>query len=265
MRHSGVVTPCPKHEGRPSAIWWDAFDMKSTLTSTSKLLAVAGCLLTSSAFAYDADYFAYIADSNMHYAMLREMGKRAEISRQLTYGYGRGAPSNLRTAPATTVAVLAASPAFPARMAATFPEKSRPEAERVFRELLVAYGAIEQKFGIQKGDVAGSIAAFVAGNYMAYHNTGFPDKNFKSLVRQMQQVLGSNGDFQKSSVAEKQELYEQMATVGMLMATSQMALAKQPNAQAADNMKRTAKGYLEQFLKMNADKVEITAQGIIVR
>lgn len=235
-------------------------------TALRHLLIAAACSLGSSAFAYDAEYFSYLADSNMHHAMLREMGKRAEISRQLAYGYGRGAPANVApSSAASTVAQLAPTPAFPARMAATFPEKSRPEAERVFRELLVAYGSIEQQFGIPKGDVAGAVAAFVAGNYMAYHNTGFPDKNFKVLVGQMQQVLGSNENFQKSSPAEKRELYEQMATVGMLMATSQMALAKQPNPQATDNMRLAAKSYLEQFLKTSADKVQITSEGVVFR
>ena len=49
----------------------------------------------------------------------------------------------------------------------------------------------------------------------------------------------------------------------------QMALKENPHAanamQIAVNMRQAAKGYLEQFLKTDADKVEITAQGLAIR
>src|SRR5207245_4955469 len=118
---------------------------------------------------------------------------------------------------------------------------------------------------IPKFDVAGAVAAFLAGNYMAYRNVDFPDENFKPLVSQMRSIISSNPEFVHASVMEKQEMYEQMAIFGMFMATTQMALKEKPNAQTSNSMRQAAKGYLEQFLKTDADKVEITAQGLVIR
>jgi hypothetical protein len=152
-----------------------------------------------------------------------------------------------------------------ARIASHYPEKARPNVERVFREMLTGYAKIERQFGIPKHDVAGSVAAFLAGSYMAYRNVDFPDEHFKPLVAQMRQIIGSNPDFAKASNAEKQEMHEQMAILGMFMATTQMALKEKPNAQIAANMRQAAQGYLEQFLKTDADRVQITAQGLVLK
>jgi hypothetical protein len=151
------------------------------------------------------------------------------------------------------------------KLALHYPEASRTETERLFRQLLSGYGQIERQFGVPKHDVAGSVAAFLAGSYMAYRNVDFPDEHFKPLVAQMRQIIGSNPDFAKASNAEKQEMYEQMAILGMFMANTQMALKEKPNAQIAANMRQAAKGYLEQFLKTDADRVQITAQGLVLK
>jgi hypothetical protein len=152
-----------------------------------------------------------------------------------------------------------------AKLSFAYPAANRSEAERVFRELLARYGKIEQQFGIPHHDVAGSVAAFLAGSWMAYRNTDFPDERFKPLVSQMRQVLGSNPEFANASNADKQEMYEQMAILGMFMAGTQMALKEKPNPQIAANMKQAAKGYLEQFLKTDAERVQITGQGLVLR
>ncbi|CAG1769511.1 hypothetical protein BAC2_00374 [uncultured bacterium] len=151
------------------------------------------------------------------------------------------------------------------KLADAYPAQSRGEAERVFKELLSGYRKLEARFGIPRNDVAGSIAAFLAGSYMAYHDTDFPDEHFRPLVEQMRTVVGSNADFARATEAEKQEMYEKMAMLGMYMATTQMALKEQPNPQVSVNMKKAAKTYLEQFLKADADSVEITARGLVIR
>ncbi len=100
---------------------------------------------------------------------------------------------------------------------------------------------------------------------MVYHGVDFPDEKFKPLVAQMQQVIGSTPEFAKASDAEKQEAYEQMAILGMFMAATQMALQQQPNPQIAANLKQAGKGYLEQFLKTDADRVRITDKGLVIQ
>lgn len=151
------------------------------------------------------------------------------------------------------------------KLARQYPAAARAEAERVFRELLAGYGQIERRFGVPSRDLAGSVAAFLAGSYMAYRNVDFPDENFKPLVAQMRGAIGSKPEIAKASNAEKQEFYEQMAIMGMFMASTQRALKQRPDPQIAANMRQAAKGYLEQFLNTDADRVQITAQGLVLR
>ena len=162
-------------------------------------------------------------------------------------------------------AVPSRSPRLPQQMAGAYPSDKRAMVQRTFEELLSGYRRIEQQFGIEPYDVASGVAAFLAGSYMGYHNTGFPDQNFKPLVTQMQSILAAEPGWAKISVAEKQDMYEQLAIIGMLMANTQMALKKQPDAKAQAAMQGAARGYLEQFLKVDAAKVQLTAQGLTVR
>ncbi len=141
----------------------------------------------------------------------------------------------------------------------------RAKASHVFEEMLGAYAKIEQQFDIQRHDVAGAVAAFLAGTYMAYRNVDFPDENFKPLVIQMRGIIANNPAFVNASPHARQELYEQMAILGMFMATTQMALKEKPNPEVASNMRQAAKGYLELFLKADADKIDITSQGLVIR
>ena len=78
-----------------------------------------------------------------------------------------------------------ARPIAPRRLALSYPEASRARAEQFFGQTLAGYHDIEAKFGLRKYDIAGAIATFVAGNYIAYRDEPFPDAHFKPLVQQM--------------------------------------------------------------------------------
>jgi hypothetical protein len=176
-------------------------------------------------------------------------------------------PSQNQSRGVNTLTVISpqSSSIMPAKLAANYPAAQRVSAEKTFRELLDKYGQVERQFDIPKHDTAGAVAAFIAGSYMAYRNSDFPDAHFKPLVNQMRGIIAGNTEFAQATGAEKQEMYEQMAIAGMLMAGTQMALKQQPNQQAAANMKQAAKGYLEQFLKTDADRVQITANGLVLK
>jgi hypothetical protein len=167
---------------------------------------------------------------------------------------------------ASTVVVAGGSSAnAAATLAKSYPSSARSDAERVFRELLKKYPKLMRQLGVPPNDLATAVSAFLAGSFMAYRHVDFPDAHFKPLVAQMRQIIGSNPEFAKASDADKLEMYEQMAILGTFMATTQMALKEKPNAQISANMKQAAKGYLEQFLKTDADRVQITAQGLVLR
>jgi hypothetical protein len=152
-----------------------------------------------------------------------------------------------------------------AKMAAAYPVEQRTNVAKTFRGLLQGYSKIESQFDIPMHDLAGAVAAFIAGSYMAYNDVDFPDDKFKPLVQQVRQAIAANPEFARASAMEKQATYEQMAILGTFLATTQMALKERPNQRVASDMREAAKGYLEQFLKTDADKVEITSQGLVIR
>jgi hypothetical protein len=220
--------------------------------------------------------WAYNAEADKALRRNHRMIFGQSVEESLKGGRSRGTsfhPGGVNKGRSTSSSALAPSTIFEgeatgataSKLSAGYPAANRAEAERVFRELLKGYAKIERQFGISRHDEAGSVAAFIAGSYIGYRNIDFPDENFKPLVAQMRQVLDANPDFAKASNAEKQEMYEQMAILGMFMATTQMALKEKPNPQIAANLKQAAKGYLEQFLKTDAERVQITAQGLVLR
>lgn len=150
-------------------------------------------------------------------------------------------------------------------ISSSYPNKNKQEVKELLADLLSGYWRIEKRFSITRYDVAGAVAAFLAGSYMAYHNVDFPDQDFPPLVRQMRRALGATPRFVRASNAEKQEMYEHLAILGMFMATTQMALKERPDPQIAASMRQAAKGYLEQFLKTDADRVKITRAGLIIQ
>lgn len=171
---------------------------------------------------------------------------------------GQAASTRVIIQPAATERSLA-------KLAAVYPQAQRAQVLTTLRQLLEGFHGIEQQFDIPRNDLAAAVAGFIAGSYMAYQDVAFPDASFKPLVQQIRQVVGTNPEFTKASPAQKQEMYEQMAALGMFMATSQMALKERPDAQLAASMKQAARAYLEQFLKTDADRVQITSQGLAIR
>lgn len=223
-------------------------------------VALAG-LWGPAAQAYDADYFLYLADSNMHQVMLNQMAQSADLSRKLTQS-GQGAP--VKPGSASTVVRLNATPVLPGRIAATYPQNDRAGVQRSMNGLLTDYAKIEQYFGIPHGDVAGPMAAYIAGSYMAYHNMSFSNDDFRPLVTQIRNTISAAPEFQKASVAEKQTLYEQLAIGSMIMIKAQRSLERAPDARKAAQLKQAAKSGLENFLKVDADRVRLGHQGMRV-
>ena len=135
----------------------------------------------------------------------------------------------------------------------------------VFEQLLQLHQGVERKFGVPARDLAGAAAAYVTGAYMAYHHTNVPDAWFPPLVAQMRNILAAEPAQANAPLPVRQEMYEQMASVGMLMALAQMQLRQSPDAAASATLRHTAKTYLDQFLGMDADVISLGPQGLAVR
>lgn len=132
-------------------------------------------------------------------------------------------------------------------------------------KMLAKYEQIEARFGLPKQDAAGAVAAFIAGNYMAYRDVDFPDSSFLSLVAQMREVIAANSAFAEGSQADKRTLYEQMAVVGLQMALQRDELKRKPDAKARAQMMKMGKSHLEQFLKLDVTGLLITQRGLTIQ
>jgi hypothetical protein len=129
-------------------------------------------------------------------------------------------------------------------------------------QMLATYRQIESHFALPGQDPAGAVAAFIAGNYMAYRDVDFPDDNFPALVAQMRAVIAANPGFANGSEADKRTLYEQMAVAGMQMALQRDQLKQQPNATLRAQLIQSAKTQLEQFLKIDVTRLRIAEHGL---
>ena len=129
-------------------------------------------------------------------------------------------------------------------------------------QMLAQYRQIESRFGLPEQDAAGAVAAFIAGNYMAYRDVGFPDGNFPALVAQMRVVVETNTGFANGSEADKRILYEQLAVAGMQMALQREQLKRQPDVALRAQLIQTAKAQLEGFLKMDVTRLRIAEHGL---
>jgi hypothetical protein len=58
---------------------------------------------------------------------------------------------------------------------------------------------------------------------------------------------------------------EQLAIIGMFMATTQMGLKARPDAALAKSSRDAARGYLQQFLKGDVDRLALTPDGLTLR
>lgn len=186
--------------------------------------------------------------------------------RMIEEAYGkRSAQSSSSSVAASTIVPTTARPGMPAKLASHYPAAQRAQVERTFAQVLDGYHQIESQFGIPRNDLAGAVAAFIAGSYMAYRDVDFPDEHFKPLVAQLRRTIAGNPEFQRASASEKQAMYEQMAILGTSLALTRDALKQQPNPQITTNIRQAGKGYLEQFLKTDADRVQITAKGLVIQ
>ena len=243
------------------------------LETTMKFLASRIVVLIASlcACSMTMAQYGFTPEWAFHGAPEAQMLHSSYVMQQIangTYLKGTGkssaktAPSAKSSAPLTFSAQT--RPIAPAKLARAYPQESRAKAEQAFGQTLETYHKIESQFGLRRNDLGGALAAFVAGNYAAFHDEPFPDKYFKPLVQQMQNVLQSTGMLDKAGAVEKQELYENLAILGTYMLLTREGLQKTPDAKIAANMKTAARGYLLQALKLDPDRMRLTDQGLVV-
>lgn len=233
------------------------------------------CLISTGAMAFEMNPGAFA-----NYMALQPMRERLERNHKTIFGasveeslragragaQGRDAKAIGAAAAATTTFRPAATGQSTAeRMAAAYPQASRAEAAKTFAELLAGFKRIESQLDLPENDVANAVAAFLSGNVWALRGAEVPNEHFVTLARQMRGVVGNASAFTQASSRDRQEMYEELVIVGMLMATMQMALARQPDDASAARAREAATAYLQHFLGTQPSRVRITASGLVIQ
>jgi hypothetical protein len=159
----------------------------------------------------------------------------------------------------------AASPVAPARLASAHPGGSEAQAQACalyerclshYREVVRAHEAAPSH-----DDVGAAVACFVAANMQALHGVKATPAMRLQLERQLSGVTLRSAAWDEASARERQNYFEQMAILAVLIdASSAQAVHQGPAAVA--NVQRAARGYLQQLLGLNADQLRLGASGL---
>lgn len=177
----------------------------------------------------------------------------------------RRTASRQAAATPSTLIVLSKSPEMPTKLAAKYPAADRKKIEKLYKDMLTLYPNIAKKLKVAPNDLAGALAAFVAGSWTAYHGQDFKDEYFLPLTKQMKALVGNTKVFKAATLKEKQLVYEQMVIAGTLSAVTHEALKQRPNQQISDSLRDTGQKYLKEFFKVDASRVEIGNKGVTIK
>jgi hypothetical protein len=177
---------------------------------------------------------------------------------------GKGLATQASKETRFTRAPAATTSKWPKKLATNFPKEQRKEWQRAFKYSLNIYQKLEKKLRIPKTDIAGAVAAYIAGNYMAYHNSEVSDADFLALVDQMRSLLINIPEFKQAKKSAKRDFYELMAIGGTFMAIASLDLQQQPNQASIDKLRAAAGENLEQFFSVNIDDIQIVDGGLVI-
>ena len=147
-------------------------------------------------------------------------------------------------------------------LVATYPKSQQKEIRASLKQLYDSFPQVARSVGIPTNDLSSAVAAVIAGAYMAYNNISLNDDYVKPMADQFKAHLENSGFFDGMSNREKKSMYDQMVMVGMTLAVGQSLNQSNPNSQTTAQLREAGKQILEAILKVDADRVRITAQGI---
>lgn len=151
-----------------------------------------------------------------------------------------------------------------AELAQAAPPAQRARLEKVYVQLMPGYHQLEQKLGWPANDVAGAMAALLAGNYMAMTGSELSDESVTAAGNQLRASPAVQGLLDQLSPADRRRLYEQCAMLGTFMALANKTSQQQP-ANVVANLRQSARENLRVVLGDAADSLRFTARGIQLR
>ncbi|MCF8207653.1 MAG: hypothetical protein K9J82_21400 [Methylotenera sp.] len=146
-------------------------------------------------------------------------------------------------------------------LAQAAPAAQRARLEKIYVQLMPGYQQLERKLGWPAEDLAGAMAALLAGNYMAMTGTELSDEAVSAAGNQLRASASVQRMLGQLSAADRRRLYEQCAMLGTFMALANKTSQQQP-ANVVANLRQSARENLRVVLGNAADNLRFSPQGI---
>jgi hypothetical protein len=143
-------------------------------------------------------------------------------------------------------------------MAADGPADKRAALAQEYELLLSTYETLAAKLKLPDHDLAGALALFICGSFVAYHGTDVSNAALLATSRQLHEMLGHHAAFARLTTDQKQDMYEQLAILSTTMVLGRER-AKSDPAQLAQ-VRALGRQYLAGFV--DPDRLQITDRGI---
>lgn len=151
-----------------------------------------------------------------------------------------------------------------AELAQAAPAPQRARLEKVYGDLMPGYHQLERKLGWPADDLAGAMAALLAGNYMAMTGTVLSDASVSAAGHQLRASASVQALVARLSPVERRRLYEQCAMLGTFMALANTT-RQQQSAEVVSGLRASARANLHAVLGDAAEGLRFTDRGIQLR
>ncbi len=168
------------------------------------------------------------------------------------------APALLASGPGMNVANVHKGRPPTAQMLA----QAQAEQHQLYTRCLALYRERVQA-GATEDDLGRAAALFVMANLNALGRPGGDASTLQALTQQMQNALQRLPDWPQTPLVARQQMFEQLAILGVLVTQSSEAAARQgPLARA--NVRAAAQAYLRQWLDVDPALLSLSPQGLVV-
>ncbi|CAN7158295.1 hypothetical protein LJR225_000225 [Phenylobacterium sp. LjRoot225] len=150
-------------------------------------------------------------------------------------------------------------------MAEAAPADRRKEYQQGLERLLDAHRQAAARLGLPRNDVSGALAHFLIGNYQALSGVQLTEPQIRTVVKQVVGALIEDPTFARASDQERQDLFERLAIVGVLMDTLSLPEARRRDPALAAKAREQAQAYLREALGPSGDQLVLTDVGFAMK
>lgn len=151
-----------------------------------------------------------------------------------------------------------------AELAEALPPQHRARMEKAYAELMPFYHQIEGKLGWPPDDLAGAIAALLAGNYMAMTGSEVSDAAVIAAARQFRESESIQTMLRALGPHDRRRLYEQCAMLGTFMTLANRTTARQ-QPDVVTGLRRSAHANLRAVLGAASEQLRFDSTGVHLR